>query len=48
MASRILAEPETIDAAIKNCWRAASRHRPRFEYEGEFRSWLLRLLMMKL
>ena len=47
IASRILAGPDLIDAAIENCWRAASRHQPEFEYEGEFRSWLFRLLIDK-
>jgi len=45
IASRILDGPERIDAAIENCWRTASQCQSRFEYEGDFRSWLLRLLI---
>jgi hypothetical protein len=27
------------------CWLTASRNPPRFEYEGEFRRWLVRVLI---
>lgn len=45
IASRILREPKEVDQAIENCWRTASRHPQQFEHEGEFRSWLLRVLI---
>lgn len=45
IACRVLGGPEQADDAIKNCWRTASRLPPRFEYEGAFRSWLLRVLI---
>jgi DNA-directed RNA polymerase specialized sigma24 family protein len=45
IACRILGDPERIETAIENCWWSASRNPPRFEYEGEFRSWLLRVLI---
>jgi DNA-directed RNA polymerase specialized sigma24 family protein len=45
IACRILGGPERAAEAIGNCWRTASRHPPRFEYEGEFRGWLLRVLI---
>jgi len=44
IACRILRAPERAEEAIGNCWHTAS-HLPRFEYEGEFRSWLLRVLI---
>ena len=31
--------------AIQNCWRTASRNPPHFEYEGAFRSWLVRIII---
>ncbi len=45
IACRILGDPESTDNAIKNCWLTASRNPPRFEYEGAFRGWLLRVLI---
>jgi DNA-directed RNA polymerase specialized sigma24 family protein len=45
VASRILHSDEEVEAAIHNCWVAASCNPPRFESEGAFRSWLLRLLI---
>jgi DNA-directed RNA polymerase specialized sigma24 family protein len=45
IACRILGDPERIETAIENCWLSASRNPPRFEYEGEFRGWLLRVLI---
>ena len=45
IACRVLGGPEQADDAIENCRRTASRHPPRFEYEGAFRSWLLRVLI---
>lgn len=42
---RVLGGPEGVEDAIDNCWFAASRNPPRFEAEGAFRSWLLRVLI---
>jgi DNA-directed RNA polymerase specialized sigma24 family protein len=45
IACRILGGPERAERAVENCWHTASRRPPRFESEGEFRSWLLRVLI---
>jgi len=45
IACRVLGGPEHANAAIENCWLTASRNPPRFEYEGAFRSWLVRVLI---
>ena len=45
IASRVLDDPERADRAVTNCWLKASRNPPRFEYESEFRGWLLRVLI---
>ena len=45
IGSRVLGGPEGVEDAIDNCWFAASRNPPKFETEGAFRSWLLRLLI---
>ena len=45
IACRVLGGPERTEEAIGNCWRIASRHAQRFEHEGEFRGWLLRVLI---
>ena len=45
IACRVLGSPERADDAVENCWLKASRTAPRFEYEGEFRSWLLRVVI---
>jgi DNA-directed RNA polymerase specialized sigma24 family protein len=45
IAGRILGEPEQAKKAVENCWRSASAHAPRFEYESAFRSWLVRVLI---
>ena len=45
IACRVLGGPEHANKAVENCWHTASRHAPRFEHEGEFRSWLLRALI---
>ena len=45
IASRVLDDRERVEKAVENCWHTASRQCPRFEYEGEFRSWLLRMLI---
>jgi DNA-directed RNA polymerase specialized sigma24 family protein len=45
IASRVLGSNEGAEDAIKNCWLTASCNPPKFEYEGAFRSWLLRILI---
>ena len=45
IACRVLGSPERADEAVAKCWLKASRNPPRFEYESEFRSWLLRVLI---
>jgi DNA-directed RNA polymerase specialized sigma24 family protein len=45
IACRVLGGPEPAEEAVYNCWHTASRHPPRFEYEGAFRSWLARVLI---
>jgi DNA-directed RNA polymerase specialized sigma24 family protein len=45
IACRILNEPEQVKKAVENCWHSASARAPHFEYEGAFRSWLLRVLI---
>jgi Sigma-70 region 2 len=45
IACRVLGGPEQANKAVENCWHTASRRAPRFEHEGEFRSWLLRVLI---
>ena len=41
----ILGGPERAHDAIEGCRLRASRNPPRFEYEGEFRRWLVRVLV---
>jgi len=45
IACRVLGGPGHAKDAIENCWLTASRNPPRFEYEGAFRSWLVRVLI---
>lgn len=45
VASRVLTRQESTEEAIYNCWRVASRNPPRFEHEGAFRGWLVRVLL---
>jgi RNA polymerase sigma factor (sigma-70 family) len=45
IACRVLGSSERVDDAIENCWVRASRNPPRFDYEGAFRSWLVRVLI---
>lgn len=45
LACRVLGGAEQADDAIENCWLTASRDPPQFEYEGAFRSWLVRVLI---
>jgi DNA-directed RNA polymerase specialized sigma24 family protein len=45
LACRILNSHEEVEKAVQNCRITASRNPPRFEYEGAFRSWLVRVLI---
>jgi len=45
LACRVLGSPERADEVVENCKIAASRNPPTFEYEGAFRSWLVRVLI---
>jgi DNA-directed RNA polymerase specialized sigma24 family protein len=45
IASSILDDPVQAKKAVENCWHSASPRAPRFEYEGAFRSWLVRVLI---
>lgn len=45
IACRVLGGSEWADDAVENCWLTASLSSPRFECEGEFRRWLLRVLI---
>jgi hypothetical protein len=44
-ACRVLGSPEGAGLAVQNCWLTASRNPPTFDREGEFRGWLLRILI---
>ncbi len=45
IAYRVLGGSERAEEAIENCWRIASLHPRWFECEGEFHSWLFRVLI---
>src|SRR5215468_488201 len=45
ISCRVLCDEKRAHIAMHNCWRTASRNSPRFEYEGAFRSWLVRVLI---
>lgn len=45
IACRVLGDEKSAPIAIQNCRRTASRNLPHFEYEGAFRSWLVRVLI---
>jgi RNA polymerase sigma-70 factor, ECF subfamily len=45
VAYRVLDNHEEAEHAVQNCFRAASDNVPRFESEGAFRSWLVRVLI---
>jgi DNA-directed RNA polymerase specialized sigma24 family protein len=45
IACRVLGDEERAFIAVQNYWRTASRNPPHFEYEGAFRSWLVRVLI---
>jgi DNA-directed RNA polymerase specialized sigma24 family protein len=45
VADRILDDSERAEMAVEHCWQSASIRPPHFEYEGAFRSWLVRVLI---
>jgi DNA-directed RNA polymerase specialized sigma24 family protein len=45
LACRVLGSPERADDVVENCRITASQNPPTFEYEGAFRSWLVRILI---
>ena len=45
IACRVLGDKQRACIAVQNCWRTAFRNPPHFEYEGAFRSWVLRALI---
>ena len=45
LAYRILGTHEEAGNAVENCRIVASRNPPDFEYEGAFRSWVVRILI---
>lgn len=45
VASRLLNSPDEIEEAVERCFHTASRYPTSFKYEGEFRSWLARVLV---
>ena len=45
IACRILNDPDQAEAAVKNCFFTALQNPTGFENEGDFRSWLLRILI---
>jgi DNA-directed RNA polymerase specialized sigma24 family protein len=45
IACRVLGGAEGARDSMHNCWLTASRNPPKFEHEGTFRSWLLRIVI---
>lgn len=45
IACRILTSVDLAETAVRNCHRTASRNPPRFQNEGAFKSWLVRILI---
>jgi DNA-directed RNA polymerase specialized sigma24 family protein len=45
IACRVLGDEQRACIAVQNCWRTVFRNPPHFEYEGAFRSWVLRALI---
>jgi DNA-directed RNA polymerase specialized sigma24 family protein len=43
IACRVLGDTEGAQDSVQNCWLTASRNPPKFQHEGAFRSWLLRI-----
>jgi hypothetical protein len=45
LACRVLGSSEQAHEVVESCKVTASRNPPTFEYEGAFRSWLVRILI---
>ena len=45
VAYRVLGNHEEAEDAVQNCLRTAADNVPRFEHEGAFRCWLVRVLI---
>jgi DNA-directed RNA polymerase specialized sigma24 family protein len=45
LACRVLGSSEQAHEVVESCRVTASRNPPTFEYEGAFRSWLVRILI---
>lgn len=45
VACRVLGTTEGAEEVVQACWLKASCNPPRFEHEGAFRSWLIRILI---
>ena len=45
VAYRVLGNDEEAEYAVQNCLRTAADSIPRFEHEGAFRCWLVRVLI---
>jgi hypothetical protein len=45
VAARVLDGPDEIEEAVERCFRTASRYPMSFEYAGEVRNWLVRILL---
>jgi DNA-directed RNA polymerase specialized sigma24 family protein len=45
VAYRVLGNHEEAEEAVQNCLRTAVDNVPRFEHEGAFRCWLVRVLI---
>jgi len=45
IAYRVLGNHEKAEEAVQNCMRTAADIVPRFEHEGAFRCWLVRVLI---
>lgn len=45
VAARVLDGSERAEEAVDNCFFTASCNPQKFKYEGDFRSWLVRILI---
>jgi DNA-directed RNA polymerase specialized sigma24 family protein len=45
MADLILDSSEMAERAVQNCWRETAGNPPSFASEGDFRSWIFRILI---
>ena len=45
IACRVLGGTEGARDSVQNCWFTASRNPSKFEHEGAFRGWLLRIVI---